>query len=116
MPLTNDPLDPDDIIGVWLRAEILEATAVVVAHPPALLAQVALGLGEEVLCHIHHVHCLEEGQQQPLGDAANASPTVQSSGCPRPVGPVLQQPPRVNPSVSNPQRRNGTTTLGRTGL
>lgn len=88
--LTNDPLDPDDVIGIGLRAEVLEATAEVVAHPPALLPQVALGLGEEVLGHIHHVHCLEEGQQQPLGDAANASPAVQGAGCSRPVGAILE--------------------------
>lgn len=88
--LTDDPLDPDDIVGVGLGAEVLEATAEVVAHPPALLSQVALGLGEEVLCHVHHVHCLEEGQQQPLGDPANSRPTVQSAGCPCPIGTILE--------------------------
>lgn len=93
-PLTDDPLDPDDIVGVGLGAEVLEAAAEVVAHPPALLPQVALGLGEEVLRHVHHVHRLEEGQQQPLGDAADARPAVQSAGRPRPVGAVLERKPR----------------------
>lgn len=88
-PLTDDPLDPDDIVGVGLGAEVLEAAAEVVAHPPALLAQVAPGLGEEILRHVHHVHRLEEGQQQPLGDAADARPAVQSAGRPRPVGAIL---------------------------
>lgn len=88
--LTNDPLDPDDVVGIGLRAEVLEATAEVVAHPPAFLPQVALGLGEEVLGHIHHVHSLEEGQQQPLGDAANASPAVQGAGCSSSVGAILE--------------------------
>lgn len=87
--LTYDPLDPDDVIGARLGAEVLQATAEVVAHTPALLPQVGFGLGQEVLRHIHHVHHAEERQQQPLGDPANASAAVQGVGRPRLVRAIL---------------------------
>lgn len=53
------------------------------AHPAGLLAQVGLGLVQELLGDVHQVYGLEEGQQQPLGDAADARAAVQSAGCAR---------------------------------
>lgn len=88
--LTYHPLDPDHIIGAGLWAEVLQPTAEVVPHPLALFPQVGLSLGQEVLCHVHHVHHLEERQEQALGDPPNASATVQGTGSPRLVWAFLK--------------------------
>lgn len=88
--LTDHPLDPDDIIGVGLGAEVLEATAEVVPHPLALLSQVRPGFNQKVFCHVHHVHHSEERQQQPLGDPTYAGSTVQGAGGPRLVRAFLR--------------------------
>lgn len=98
--LTYHPLDPDDVVGVGLRAEVLEATAEVVPHPLALLTQVGLRFRQKVLRHVHHVHRPEERQEQPLGDPANAGAAVQGAGGPRRVGAFLKQDRRQEGSES----------------
>lgn len=88
--LTYHPLDPDDIVGVGLWAEVLETTAEVVPHPLALLTQVSLRFNQKVFCHIHHVHHSEEWQEQPLGDPSDAGATVQGAGGARLVWAFLK--------------------------
>lgn len=88
--LTYHPLDPDDIVGVGLGAEVLEATAEVVPHPLALLSQVRPGRNQEVFRHVHHVHHSEERQQQPLGDPTYAGSAVQGAGGARLVRAFLR--------------------------
>lgn len=75
--LTYHPLDPDDVVRVRLRAEVLEAAAEEVPHSLAFLTQVGLGLDQKVLRHVHHVHHSEERQEQPLGDPSDAGSAVQ---------------------------------------
>lgn len=77
--LTNDPLDPDDVVASVLWDKVLQAEAEVVLHPFALVAQVDLSLVQELLSHIHQVHSVEEGQQQSLGDAPYSGATVQGA-------------------------------------
>ena len=92
--LTYHPLDPDHIVRLWLGAEVLEAAAKEVPHSLALLAQVGLGLDQEVLRHVHHVHHSEERQEQPLGDPPDAGSAVQGVRGPCPVWAFLQQQSR----------------------
>lgn len=89
--LTYHPLDPDDIVGVGLWAEVLETTAEVVPHPLAFLTQVSLRFSQKVLRHVHHVHHSEEWQEQPLGDPSNAGATVQGTGGARLVWAFLKR-------------------------
>lgn len=77
--LTDDPLDPDDVVTIRLRLEILQATAEVVLHSLALLAQVRPCLVQELLSHVNHVHGTEERQEKALGDAADSCTTVQGT-------------------------------------
>lgn len=88
--LTDHPLDPDDIVGAGLGAEVLEAAAEVVPHPLALLSQVRPGFNQKVFRHVHHVHHFEERQQQPLGDPTYAGSAVQGAGGPRLVRAFLR--------------------------
>lgn len=77
--LTNDPLDPDDIIAPALRHKVLQAAAEIVAHPLAVVSQVRLGFVQEFLCHVHQVNSLEQRQQQALCDPTDACAAVQSA-------------------------------------
>lgn len=61
--LTDYPLDPDDVVSVRLRAEVLQPTTEVISHPLAFRPQVCPGLIQEVFRHVHHVHSFEKGQQ-----------------------------------------------------
>lgn len=72
----------DHVIGVRLWTKVLQPTAKVVPHLLTLFLQIGLGLGQKVLCHVHHVHHPEEKQKQVLDDPSNASTTAQSTGLP----------------------------------
>lgn len=61
--LTNDPLDPDDIIASTLWYKVLQAAAEIVPHSLALVSQVCLGFVQKLLRHVHEVHGLEQRQQ-----------------------------------------------------
>lgn len=74
--LTNDPLDPDDIIAATFWCKFLQTSADVVAHSLALLPQVCLGFIQELLRHIHQVHGVEQRQQQTFSDPPDACSTV----------------------------------------
>lgn len=76
---TDDPLDPDDVVAIRLRLEILQAAAEVVFHSLAVLAQVRARFVQELLSHVHQVHGAEEGQEKTLGDAADSCAAVQGT-------------------------------------
>lgn len=77
--LTNDPLDPDDIIASALWYEVLQAATEVVPHSLAVVSQVRFGLFQELLRDVDQVDCVEQRQQQTLGDPPDAGSTVQST-------------------------------------
>lgn len=76
---TDDPLDPDDVVAIRLRLEILQAATEVVFHSLAVLTQVRARFVQELLRHIHQVHGAEEGQEKTLGDAADSCAAVQGT-------------------------------------
>lgn len=76
---TDDPLDPDDVITIRLRLEILQAAAEVVLHSLALFTQVRACFVQELLGHVYQVHGTEERQEKTLGDAADSCATVQGT-------------------------------------
>lgn len=77
--LTDDPLDPDDIIAPSFRHKVLQALAEVVPHSLAVSSKVPLGFVQELPCHVHHVHHVKQRQQQPFGDPPDAGTTVEGT-------------------------------------
>lgn len=77
--LTDDPLDPDDVVASSLGHKVLQALAEVVPHPLAVGSQVPLGFVQELPRHVHHVHRVEQRQQQPFGDPPDAGAAVQGA-------------------------------------
>lgn len=57
---TDDPLDPDDVVTIHLRLEILQAAAEVVLHSLTFLTQVRASFVQELLRHVYQVHGTEE--------------------------------------------------------
>lgn len=51
--LTNNPLDPYDIIALWLGVKVLKTTAEVVLYPLALFTQIRTSFIQELLGHIY---------------------------------------------------------------
>lgn len=77
--LTDDPLDPDNVVTIRLRLEILQAAAEVVLHALPLFTQGGACFVQELLRHVYQVHGTEEWQEKALGDAADSCATVQST-------------------------------------
>ena len=77
--VTDAPLHPDHVVVFWLRREVLEAPAYQPLHPGRFSPDVILGLVKKLLRLFEHVHFLEEGQEEVLGDAADATTAVQGS-------------------------------------
>lgn len=80
--LTSHPLDPDDVVLVLRRCEILQVVAVVGLDAVGVVAQVLLVCVEqEVLHHVRQLHFLKDGKEDAFADTADPGATVQSTVC-----------------------------------
>lgn len=78
--LTGHPLHPDQVVLVPGRRELLQVVAVVGLDAIGVVSQVLLvGVEQEVLHHVGHLHLLKDGQQDGLGDPADPAAAVQGA-------------------------------------
>lgn len=87
MRLTGHPLHPDHVVLAPGRRELLQVVAVVGLDAVGVVTQVVLvGVQQEMLHHVGHLHLLKDGQQDALGDPADPGAAVQGAtgaGLPR---------------------------------
>lgn len=75
--LTSYPLHPDDIISIEGRGEILQVVQVVGLHAVGVVPQVTLmGMENELLRHVQHLHGFKYRKQNPFGHPANPTATI----------------------------------------
>lgn len=75
--LTGHPLHPDQVVLVPGWCEFLQVVAVVCLDAVGVVTQVLLvGVQQEVLHHVGHLHLLKDGQQDTLGDPANPTAAI----------------------------------------
>ena len=86
--LTNDPLNPDDIVSSQWGCEFLQAIAVVAFYLVAFDLQVVLCFEEERFHHVHQFHSVENRQQDMLAHPSYPRAAVQGTVCASSPGPL----------------------------